>query len=82
MPAKNEAKKSTGKIESHAPGTHAPGTFDRRGALIRLGLATGLAYSAPTLLQVDRNARAGVLPSFCPPPGSPIPPPPGCEPEP
>jgi hypothetical protein len=54
-------------------------TIDRRAALKRLGLATAVAYAAPSVLQIDRSAKATVLPSFCPPPGSPLPPPPGCE---
>ncbi|MEX2408375.1 MAG: hypothetical protein WD489_04635, partial [Rhodovibrionaceae bacterium] len=53
-------------------------TLSRRTALKRLGLATAVAYSVPSLLRIDRSAKAGVLPSFCPPPGSPLPPPPGC----
>ena len=52
---------------------------DRRAALKRLGLATAVAYAMPSMLKIDRSANAQVLPSFCPPPGSPIPPPPGCE---
>ncbi len=54
-------------------------TLSRRSALLRLGLAVGAAYATPSLLRIDREAKAGVLPSFCPPPGSPLPPPPGCE---
>lgn len=54
--------------------------MSRRAALARLGLATATAYAVPSMLQLDRAAKAGVLPSFCPPPGSPIPPPPGCFP--
>ncbi len=31
---------------------------DRRKALLRLGLAVGAAYFAPTVLSIDRRARA------------------------
>lgn len=31
---------------------------DRRRALVRLGLAVGAAYLAPTVLSIDRSARA------------------------
>jgi len=31
---------------------------DRRKALLRLGLAVGAAYFAPTVLSIDRSARA------------------------
>lgn len=31
---------------------------ERRRALIRLGLAVGAAYIAPTVLSIDRSARA------------------------
>jgi len=31
---------------------------DRRTALLRLGLAVGAAYFAPTVLSIDRRARA------------------------
>lgn len=41
----------------------------RRKALARLGLTAVAAYSAPSLMKLDRAAQAGVLPSFCPPPG-------------
>lgn len=39
----------------------------RRRALAKLGLAAGVAYSTPTLLQLDRRALAAATP--CPPPG-------------
>lgn len=32
--------------------------LDRRGALARLGLGVAAAYSAPTILHLDRGARA------------------------
>ena len=48
--------------------THSPENQDRpaqsardaarRRALIRLGLAVGAAYVAPTVLSIDRSARA------------------------
>jgi hypothetical protein len=31
---------------------------DRRKALLKLGLAVGAAYFAPTVLSIDRSARA------------------------
>jgi hypothetical protein len=42
--------------------------MSRRKALARLGLAAGVAYAAPTIVQLDRSANAKVLPSPCPPP--------------
>jgi len=42
--------------------------LDRRAALARLGIAAGVAYVAPTVLQFDRSANAKVLPTPCPPP--------------
>jgi hypothetical protein len=35
----------------------------RRRALVRLGLASGIAYAAPTILHLDRQAKAIILPS-------------------
>ena len=43
--------------------------LNRRKALARLGLAAGVAYAAPTIVRLDRNANAKVLPSPCAPPG-------------
>ncbi|MEK9661277.1 MAG: hypothetical protein VW644_06015, partial [Alphaproteobacteria bacterium] len=43
--------------------------ISRRRALARLGIAAGIAYSAPTIVRLDRRASAKVLPSPCPPPG-------------
>lgn len=43
-------------------------TVSRRRALSRLGLAAGVAYATPTLLQLDRRALAASTP--CPPPGT------------
>ncbi len=42
-------------------------SVSRRRALAKLGLAAGVAYSTPTLLQLDRRALAASTP--CPPPG-------------
>lgn len=42
--------------------------MSRRKALARLGLAAGVAYAAPTIVQLDRSANAKNLPSPCPPP--------------
>ena len=36
----------------------APPSVARRKALAKLGLAAGLAYTAPTLLHLDRDAQA------------------------
>ncbi len=40
----------------------------RRKALVRLGLAAGVAYAAPTIVHLDRSANAKNLPTPCPPP--------------
>ena len=49
----------------HAPTTEKrmaplpePPAPDRRRALLRLGLAVGAAYIAPTVLSIDRSAKA------------------------
>lgn len=47
----------------------ATAAASRREALLRLGLATAVAYSAPTLVRVDRSANAQILPTPCRPPG-------------
>jgi hypothetical protein len=39
--------------------------------LARLGLAVGVAYAAPTVLRLDRKARATISPTPECPPGSP-----------
>ena len=66
------------------PDLEAPRANDRevsrRAALAKLGLATGLAYSAPTILHLDRQAKAVILPSCRTPPG--VPPDPSCPPAP
>jgi hypothetical protein len=49
----------------------------RRQALKRLGFATAVAYAAPTILHLDRSAKAQILPSCINPPG--VPPNPGCQ---
>ncbi|MEQ9334798.1 hypothetical protein [Thalassobaculum sp.] len=49
------------KDSEHVPGTSDPKpacSADRRRALVRLGLAVGAAYLAPTVLSIDRSARA------------------------
>jgi hypothetical protein len=53
-------------------------TISRRRALARLGIAAGIAYTAPTIVRLDRSANAKVLPSPCPPPGGGGKRPPGC----
>lgn len=42
--------------------------LSRRRALARLGFAAAVAYSAPTIVRLDRTANAKVRPSPCPPP--------------
>lgn len=54
-------------------------TPSRRRALARLGFAAAVAYSTPTIIKIDRSARAVILPTPCePPPDFPpgFPPPP------
>ena len=41
----------------------------RRGALAKLGIAATVAYTAPTILQLDRSANAKARPSPCTRPG-------------
>jgi len=53
-------------------------TASRRQALARLGFAAAVAYAAPTILHLDRTAKAQVLPSCINPPG--VPPDPSCNP--
>ena len=53
-------------------------TPSRRQALARLGFATAVAYAAPTILHLDRSAKAQILPSCENPPGG-GPPDPSCE---
>ncbi|MBM3645970.1 MAG: hypothetical protein FJX02_16750 [Alphaproteobacteria bacterium] len=48
----------------------------RRRALARLGIAAGIAYSAPTVLRLDRQAHAAPTP--CPSPYWPGPRPATC----
>jgi hypothetical protein len=45
-------------------------SISRRRALARLGIAAGVAYTAPTIVRLDRSANAKALPSPCPPPSS------------
>ncbi|MEK9661497.1 MAG: hypothetical protein VW644_07165 [Alphaproteobacteria bacterium] len=53
-------------------------TLSRRKALARLGIAASVAYTAPTIVRLDRSANAKVLPSPCPPPRGLGKGPPGC----
>ena len=53
-------------------------TPSRRQALARLGLAGVVAYAAPTILHLDRSAKATILPSCENPPGG-GPPDPSCN---
>lgn len=63
------AAKSTPKLHELA----ARG-LDRRAALARLGLGVAVAYSAPTVLHLDRTANAVVVPTPCPTGKGPKPP--------
>jgi hypothetical protein len=53
--------------EAGTPPTSKDAAVSRRRALAKLGLAAGVAYSTPTLLQLDRRALAASTP--CPPAG-------------
>jgi hypothetical protein len=53
-------------------------TPSRRQALARLGFAGAVAYVAPTILHLDRSAKATILPSCENPPGG-GPPDPSCN---
>jgi hypothetical protein len=53
--------------EAAVPSPREHIAVSRRRALAKLGLAAGVAYSTPTLLQLDRRALAASTP--CPPPG-------------
>ncbi|MEX2628353.1 MAG: hypothetical protein WD341_00330 [Tistlia sp.] len=50
-------------------GRGEPAGLTRRTALARLGLASAVAYTVPTLVRIDRSANAQILPSPCRPPG-------------
>ncbi len=68
--------------DRHRPESHHTGlTASRRQALARLGFAAAVAYSAPTILHLDRSAKAQILPSCENPPGG-GPPDPSCNPSP
>jgi hypothetical protein len=56
------------KPESASP-VSADGPVDpgRRGALVKLGLAVGVAYATPMIFRLDRAANAAILPAPCPP---------------
>lgn len=43
----------------------APAPLSRRKALARLGIAAAVAYTAPTVLHLDRSANAFILPTPC-----------------
>lgn len=53
--------------ETAAPSTREEISVSRRRALAKLGLAAGVVYAAPTLMQLDRKALAASTP--CPPAG-------------
>ncbi len=42
--------------------------ISRRKALAKLGLAAGVAYAAPVVLHLDREAKAMMGSTPCPPP--------------
>lgn len=42
--------------------------ISRRKALAKLGLAAGMAYAAPVVLHLDREAKAMMSSTPCPPP--------------
>ena len=42
--------------------------ISRRNALARLGFLAGIAYTAPSVLHLDRSANARIVPTPCPPP--------------
>jgi len=46
--------------------TEAPDApLSRRKALAKLGIAAAIAYTAPTVLHLDRSANAFILPTPC-----------------
>jgi hypothetical protein len=58
-----------GPPETAATNGSKRGTSEsRRHALARLGLASLAAYSAPSIVRIDRTARAAILPPECEPP--------------
>ena len=57
----------TTATETGKPTSREDVAVSRRRALTKLGLAAGVAYSTPTLLQLDRRALAASTP--CPPAG-------------
>lgn len=75
----SDRKANTAPVQPSSEGRELDGrAASRRRALARLGLAAAVAYSVPTLVRIDRSARAIVLPSPCDdppnfPPGSPPP---------
>lgn len=76
-----DRKATTTPIEPSSDGPGSAGApTSRRRALARLGLAAAVAYSAPTLVRIDRSARAIILPTPCddPPNFPPDSPPPFC----
>lgn len=78
MTEESDRKANTASVGPSSEGESAP-SAGRRRALAKLGLAAAVAYSVPTLVRIDRSARAIVLPSPCDdppnvPPGSPSPP--------
>jgi len=72
-----EGKATTAPVE---PSSDGGAGSSRRRALARLGLAAAAAYTAPTLVRIDRSARAQLLPTPCddPPNFPPNSPPPFC----
>lgn len=60
--------KANGLPDTAASEGRIPATESRRRALARLGLASLVAYSAPSIVRIDRTARAAILPPECEPP--------------
>lgn len=56
------------KDASQTGGALDPVNHERRRALKRLGLAVGVAYAAPAILHLDREAKAKMASTPCPPP--------------
>ncbi len=56
------------KVASQTGGALDTVDHERRRALKRLGLAVGVAYAAPAILHLDREAKAMMVSTPCPTP--------------
>jgi hypothetical protein len=76
----NDSDRKATTASAQTSSDASPLSTSRRRALARLGLATAVAYSVPTLVRIDRSARAIILPTPCddPPNFPPDDPPPFC----